>query len=306
MQKKTSKYLVSIVGPTASGKTALGVHLAKIFNTEVISADSRQVFIGMDIGTAKPEPEELQGIPHHLLDIVEPDQAFSAGKFAEAVESITEQLFQQHDVVLMVGGSGFYLQAVWEGFDDIPEVPPKIREQLTEELEEKGLSALQEELKEADPELYQRIDTQNPRRILRGLEVFRTTGKPLSFYQNKKEPPNRNYQLLKIGLDLDRELLYDRINQRVDQMLEAGLEAEVRRIWEKYGPDSVAMTTVGYQEFIPYLQGETPLEEAIRLVKRNSRRYAKRQYTWFRRYDDIAWFPHQDWAAIENHVKKSL
>lgn len=290
------------MGPTASGKTSLGVHLAKHFGTEVISADSRQVFTQMDIGTAKPTPEEMDGVPHHLLDCVEPDAPFSAGKYGRAVETLLEELFQKHDVVLMVGGSGFYLQAVWEGFDDIPDIPTEIREQVIQDFETHGLEAITEELLKIDPELHGRIDLHNPRRVMRGVEVFRATGKPLSSLQQQKAEKQPDYTLIKIGLDLDRAALYDRINLRVDLMMEAGLHDEVQRLWNQYGPESVAMTTVGYQEFVPYLKGEYDLDEALRLVKRNSRRYAKRQFSWFRRFPELTWFPHDDWTAIEAHI----
>ncbi|MEO0397530.1 MAG: tRNA (adenosine(37)-N6)-dimethylallyltransferase MiaA [Cyanobacteria bacterium P01_A01_bin.137] len=283
--------LISIVGPTAVGKTRLSIQLAQHFGTEIISGDSRQMYRYLDIGTAKPDAEERAGIPHHLLDFLEPDQSYNAGQFERDVEALLPNLFAKHPVVIVVGGSTLYMDALWFGFHEMPEIPPAIRNQLNQRLQTEGLAALQQELAQVDPVTFERIDQQNPARIIRALEVFHASGTPISVFRKGREPKETPYRQLKIGLTDDRASLYERINHRVLQMLEAGLEQECTSLLEKgYSPDSQAFRSIGYQEMFPYLRGEMDQEEAIRLIQRNSRRYAKRQLTYYRRYPDIEWF----------------
>lgn len=300
------KYLISIVGPTASGKTALSLQLASLFCCPVISADSRQVYRGMDIGTAKVTKAEMGSVPHFLVDELTPDQPFSAADFAARVEGILSETFQQRFVAVMAGGSGFYLQAVWDGLDDMPEIAPEIRAELNEHLATVGLEPLVRELKAVDPVTYEHIDKRNPARVLRALEVYRGCGIPISAFRGKKDQAIKPYLLLKIGLTMDRAELYKRIDQRVLDMMDQGLEAEARGLYETFGSEIPAMQTVGYQEFIPYFKGEYDLDRVVELIQRNSRRLAKRQYTWFRRYEDIAWFEFDQTEDIEKWVLKQM
>ena len=312
------KYLISIVGPTGVGKSALAVHLAGLLRTQVISADSRQVFKGMDIGTAKITSAEMGSIPHHLIDVVNPDEPMSAGIFAKLANKVIASIFEKQFTALMVGGSGLYLQAVWNGFDEMPNVPQVIRDQVSIDLKEKGLEVLVKELMLGDPDFFGEIDLKNPRRVQRAIEILRATGKPISFYQRKNsEEANpataisglrrmskniAEYESIKIGLTLDRPVLYDKLNHRVDRMMEEGLFEEVKSLLSTYGSATLAFQTVGYKELIAHLEGENTIETAIELIKRNTRRFAKRQYTWFRRYDDVAWFEADDWAEIERYI----
>lgn len=296
------KYLISIVGPTAAGKTALSLHLAQIFGCPIISADSRQIYTGMDIGTAKVTPEEMGNVPHYLIDELTPDQPFSAADFADKVSALTEQIHKEKFVAILVGGSGFYLQAVWEGLDEMPEISPEIRSQLQDELNDQGLEPLVAELERVDPETYAVIDRKNPARVLRALEVYRGSGQPISVFRQRKAAAPKPYRLLKIGLTMDRPQLYARIDARVLEMMGQGLEDEARKLHGQYGGDIPAMQTVGYQEFIPYFKGDYDLDRAVELIQRNSRRLAKRQYTWFRRYEDIAWFEFDQFREIEKWI----
>jgi tRNA dimethylallyltransferase len=303
MSKTTpEKYLISIIGPTAAGKTALSLHLAKMFGCPVLSADSRQIFKGMNIGTAKVTPAEMDGIPHYLIDELSPDQSFSAADFAERVAQLVDQIHQDRFVAILVGGSGFYLQSVWEGLDEMPEIDPAIRLGLQNELQLHGLEPLVAELAQVDPQTYGIIDQKNPARVLRALEVFRGSGIPISTFRQKRELPPKPYRLLKIGLTMDRPALYARIDERVVEMMAQGLESEARNLYNQFGGDIASMQTVGYQEFIPYFKGEYDLDRAVELIQRNSRRLAKRQYTWFRRYEDIAWFEFDQFREIEKWI----
>lgn len=283
--------LISIVGPTAVGKTALAIALARALGTEIISCDARQIYRYLDIGTAKPSMEERAGIPHHFIDYLLPDQPYTAGQYEQEAGALLQRLFQQYRVVVMVGGSTLYAHALWEGIHDMPPIPPAIRQQLWHTFEQQGLQVLLEELQRVDPETYARIDRQNHSRVIRALEVHRASGKPISHFRSSPKAPKRPYRLLKIGLRLDRPLLYQRIDQRVDSMLAAGLEDEVQNLLKMgYKPSHQALQSIGYQEFIQFFEGKIPQQEAIRLIKRNSRRYAKRQLTFYRRYEDIQWF----------------
>lgn len=265
--------------------------LADHFQCPIISADSRQFYRGMDIGTAKATKDELSQVPHHFINCLNIDEDFSAGKFEENVEKLLLKLFLEHQTVLMVGGSTLYVDAIWHGFDEMPAIEPEIRQNLNTSYQKHGLDPLVEELRTVDPDTFEVIDRQNPARILRALEVFRGTGTPISKFRRGRKTKTHTYQLLKIGLHDEREILYERINQRVLGMIEDGLLEEVKGILEQgYSRELNALKTIGYQEIISFLHKEIPLEEAIRLIQRNSRRYAKRQLTYYRRYEDIKWF----------------
>lgn len=284
----SSKTLISIVGPTASGKTAAAIALANELKTAVVSADSRQLYRGMNIGTAKPNQEELQGVKHYLFDILNPDEECSAGKFRTLALTALQEIWQKNDFAILVGGSGLYIRALWEGMDDMPPVAEEIRTKLEQDLAEKGLTYLVDELKTADPETASKADMKNPRRVVRALEVFRSTGIPISsFRKGKKEIiPWRN---IKIGLMPDKEILKARINERVDEMMQAGLLDEVLLLESKYGRECNALQTLGYREFFPFFDGSMSLEDAVERVKINSRDYAKRQLTWFKKDTEIEW-----------------
>ena len=297
----TNKLLVVIAGPTASGKTAVGVQLAKKFNTEVISADSRQFYKQMQIGTARPLPQELEGVPHHFMGFLDVHEDFSAGKFAIEARNKIDELFNKNKVVFVVGGSGFYIDSLIFGMDDIPKINPEIRSQVNEEWHQNGLEYLQKKVQAIDPEIYQQIDVKNPMRLIRAIEVFYQTGKTLSFFQknNNKSPL---YPTLFIGLEWDRIKLYDRINLRVESMINNGLVAEVGNLSEFRLLN--ALQTVGYTEIFEYLDNKIRKESAIDLIKRNTRRYAKRQLTWFRKNPDMYWiYPENTEKMVDLIVK---
>lgn len=296
-----NKTLIVIVGPTGIGKTALAIVVARHFHTEIISADSRQFFKEMEIGTAKPSPQELAAAPHHFINSHSVETLFSTGDFEIQALATIEQLFKKNDLLVMVGGSGLYIDAVCTGLDDLPEIDLNIREQLNQQFINEGIEAIKKQLSEYDPEYYQKVDQANPQRMIRGLEVFLSTGIKLSAHltNTKKVRP---FKILKIGLNMDRSALYNRINQRVDKMMESGLLEEVKSLqsFRKYN----ALNTVGYSELFSYMDGDIPLKEAVEQIKQNTRRFAKRQLTWFRRDDNTAWFePGQDDAVI-NYISK--
>ncbi len=300
------KTLLSIIGPTASGKTALSIEIAQRLKAPIVSADSVQIYRGLDIGSGKVTEEEKQGVPHYMLDVVDPDQEFSAGDFGRAVDKLLEELFAAHDVVILVGGAGFYLNAVWEGMDDIPAVDPAVREALNQRFAKGELRQLIQELREVDPATFEVIDRSNPVRIIRALEVYYGSGKPISYYRARRSPKEKNYADLKIGLELERDVLYPRINARVDQMRADGLEKEVRDLVEQWGADAKGLRSVGYRELVDLFAGKHDRDEAIRLIKRNSRRYAKKQYTWFRKVEDIQWFSAVEPEVVVEEVVKRL
>ncbi len=288
MRNKPGKpTLISVVGPTAVGKTAVAIKLARKLNTEIISADSRQFYKEMHIGTAKPGFDELQEVKHHFINSHSIDQLYSSGEFGRDAAQLLEQLFQKHKVLIAVGGSGLYLKALWEGFDDMPEIDQSIREQLNRELRELGITKLQEELQQTDPIYYDQVDVNNGQRIIRALEVIRSTGNTFSSYRQKKVK-DVPYENLKIGLNMERSELFKRIDERMDKMIASGLFEEAEGLIDYR--DHNALQTVGYSEIFDYIDGKYDKEEAIRLLKRNSRRYAKRQLTWFRKFEDITWF----------------
>ncbi|MCX2473705.1 tRNA (adenosine(37)-N6)-dimethylallyltransferase MiaA [Pedobacter sp. MC2016-05] len=297
------KTLISIVGPTAIGKTALAIQVAQHFNTEIISADSRQFFREMEIGTAKPSPDELAATKHHFINSHSITQLFSIGDFEiEGLQKLAE-IFDQHHTAIMVGGSGLYVNALINGLDEMPEIDLLIREKLNQQFETEGLGSIQEQLSLLDPEYFAKVDQNNPQRMIRGLEVFLSTGKKLSsmLSATKKVRP---FIMIKIGLNTDRAILYDRINQRVDQMIANGLVEEVKSLWSfrKYN----ALNTVGYSEIFDYLDGKIELDDAINAIKQNTRRFAKRQLTWFRRDEEIKWFEPNDKENVISYIEGRL
>ena len=280
--------LLTIAGPTAVGKTTVCVQLARQLGTEVVSADSRQFFRELSIGTAKPTPTEMQGVPHHFIDSHRITEDYSAGRFATDCHVILTELFQKYPIVILTGGSGLYVQAVTDGLDELPSVPPVVRAQLHAELAAHGLPHLVAELATTDPVAHARIDQQNPQRIVRALEITRATGRPFSSFHTTGPPPeNPLFRNVKVALTREREELYQRINLRVEHMLAAGLLDEVRGLLPYRHHH--ALQTVGYQEIFGYLDGDYDWAEAVRLLQRNTRRYAKRQLTWLRRDPGYAW-----------------
>lgn len=278
--------LIVIAGPTASGKTAAAIQLAQHFNTAVVSADSRQFFREMSIGTAKPTAGELAAAPHYFINSHSITESFSVGDFEREGLALLEQLFQQHPVVILAGGSGLYIKAICEGFDDLPVADSAIRDRLNNELAENGIEVLQERLKLVDPVYYNEVDISNPQRIIRALEVYESSGRPFSSYRTAKIN-KRTFDIIKIGLNMPREELYDRINRRVDLMVADGLVDEVKSLLPYRHLN--ALNTVGYSEIFSYLDDATDLPDAIAQIKQNTRRFAKRQMTWFRKDEGIVW-----------------
>ncbi|SCY13274.1 tRNA dimethylallyltransferase [Nonlabens sp. Hel1_33_55] len=282
-----SKKLITIVGPTAVGKTALSIAFAKAYKTHIVSCDSRQFFKEMAVGTAVPEPEELEAAPHHFIQNLSIHDDYSVGDFERDAISLLEDLFETNDVIIMVGGSALYEKSITQGLDEFPEVPVEILDSLNEEFEQKGLKKLVEQLQKVDPEYATKADLENSRRVIRALSVYRASGKTYSSFLGKKKK-TRNFEVIKVGLEAPRPVLYERINQRVDLMMKNGLLDEAKKLltYQHLTP----LKTVGYQELFPYLEGKYDLEEAVRLIKRNSRRFAKRQLTWYRKDPDVNWF----------------
>ena len=296
------KNLIVIVGPTGIGKTSLSIEIAKHFNCDIISADSRQFFKEMAIGTAKPTTAELAEAPHHFISNKSIDQKYSAGTFEIDAIAKLKELHKTNDVAILVGGSGLYVNAVCDGIDDIP-FDLEIREQLNKELEEFGAKPLREELKQKDPEHYARMNTKNPQRLVRAIEVCRITGKTYSSFR-KNTVKKRDFNIIKIGLNADREVVYNRINKRVDLMMEAGLLDEVKSL-EK-NKDLNALNTVGYKELFAYLDNEKTLEEAVNLIKQHTRNFAKRQLTWFKKDQITNWFEPNKLNDILNYLDTKI
>ncbi len=282
------RHLIVLVGPTAVGKTQWAIRLAKHFNSEIVSADSRQVFKEMTIGTAVPTKKELQQAPHHLIQHRSIKDPYSVGDYVNEAKAILEQLFEEHEIVIMTGGSGLYIQALLFGLDEFPAIDPQIRQDLNSIFESKGLEEIQFMLKKQDPGYYDKVDLDNPHRVIRALEVCLGTNRPYSSYLGKKKEQH-NYDFSLIGLEMDRELLYSRINKRVDKMLAAGLLKEVEKLQEYKHLN--ALQTVGYKELFKCLDGVVSLETAVEEIKKNTRRFAKRQGTWFRKMPGIVWIP---------------
>lgn len=304
---KRKPVLVSIVGPTGVGKTSLSLALARHFETEIIIADSRQMYQKLDIGTAKPSEEELAAAPHHLVDWLSPEEEIDAEKFREKAESIIRDRFEDHDMLIVVGGSTLYMQALWFGLNEMPAIPEEIRTNLNEAFAANGLEPLLDELHKVDPLTWDQIDRQNHARVIRALEVYRATGTPISTFRQQEIETNHDWTHLKIALEDDRAALYERIDRRVELMLEAGLEEEIRGLLnDGLKPESQSLRSIGYQEWVAHFQGEYDREEAIRLHKRNSRRYAKRQLTWYRRYEDVQWFQAGETESVISWLETQL
>lgn len=297
------KHIIVIAGPTGSGKTDLSIRLAIHYGCPILSSDSRQVFRGMAIGTAQPTPAQLTEVEHHLIACHDITEHYTAGRYEEEALAILKELFTKHDIVVVVGGSGLYIDALCNGMDSLPKSDPSLRQMLTERLNEKGLDDLLTELKELDPEYYDKVDKGNPKRVIRALEVCLQTGQPYSS-QRSGNKAVRDFGIIKIGTSIPRDVLYDRINRRVDIMLTEGLEEEARTLYPHR--DLNSLQTVGYREFFSYFDGSISREEAIELIKRNSRRYAKRQMTWFGRYEDIEWFAPKDIDNITAYINSII
>ena len=283
--------LIVVVGPTGSGKTALAVTLARHYSAPIISTDSRQVFRGLAIGTAQPTAEELTAATHYFIADREVEDDFNCGRYEVEALELLDRLFAEGDYVVAVGGSGLYVQALCEGMDDLPEADPALRENLKSRLTSDGIESLVEELRHLDPAYASEVDLCNPARVMRALEVCLATGRPYS-EQRHGTATERPFRIVKVGTDMPRDILYDRINRRVDMMVEDGLIEEARAMYPKRHLNS--LQTVGYREIFDHFAGNTTLDEAIELIKRNSRRYAKRQLTWFRRDASIGWFAPSD------------
>ena len=284
MGGKLKKGIV-IAGPTGVGKTALSIKLAKILNADIISADSAQVYRGMDIGTAKITEDEMEGIRHYMLDILEPIKKYSVGDFQREVDEILKEKEKKDKAIILTGGTGLYINSVTEGLSSLPASDEKLREEFMKMTSEE----LYEELKKVDPQSALDIHPNNKKRVERALEVYRLTGEKFSVL-SKKNIKNNNYEFFKIALERDRENLYERINLRVDIMIGQGLEKEVKYLYEKYGEILRKINIIGYSEFIDYFKGEISYEEAVERIKQNSRRYAKRQFTWFKNDHSYIWY----------------
>lgn len=297
------KFLILVVGPTAVGKTDLCLNLAKKFKTEIVSCDSRQFYRETDLGTAKPTESELREVPHHLINSLSIFEDYDVRKFEKDALEILDRIFQNNSVAIVTGGSGLFADALVHGLDEIPDLEPQVRKQIISDYEEKGLGWLQSEVQKADPEYFEVVDRQNPQRLMRALEVVRGTGLKFSGFRVKKKV-KRNFTTIKIGLDRDRTELYLRIDQRMDHMIQAGLLEEAKQLFPYRHLN--ALQTVGYSEIFAYLEGQYDWEEAVRLLKRNSRRYAKRQLTWFRRDEQIRWFHPDQLKEIEAWIETQM
>jgi len=286
-----NKYLITVVGATAIGKTALSIKLAQHFNAEIISCDSRQFYKEMKIGTAVPTDDELAAAKHHFIQNRSIFDDYSVGQFEKDALAKLKELFLNNDVIIMVGGSGLYTNSVIKGLDYFPEVDSKIRADLNQQIEDGNIESLQNQLKELDPESYQTIEIENPHRLIRALEICIGTGKPYSSFKNKNKE-ERNFTPIMVGLSSDRELMYNRINQRVDIMIKEGLIEEAKKLYKHKNLN--ALQTVGYRELFNYFDGNGTLEFAIKEIKKNTRRFAKRQVTWNKKDTSIHWFDFKD------------
>ena len=297
------KTLIVIAGATGSGKTDLSIHIAQHYHAPIISTDSRQFYRGIPIGTAQPDKGQLQAVEHHFIASHDLKQDFNCGAYEQEALERLEELFLKHDTVVAVGGSGLYIKALCEGMDDLPEVEPALRTSLAEDLKAVGIDAMAERLRELDPAFYEVVDRKNPARVLRALEVCIATGKPYSTLRTG-ERRKRPFGIVKIATDMERATLYERIDRRVDIMVEQGLEQEARSVYHLRELNS--LQTVGYREMFDYFDGTITREEAIELIKRNSRRYAKRQLTWFRRDEEFAWFHPAEKEKIIEYIDAKI
>ena len=300
---KMDKTLVVIAGPTAVGKTTCGIRIAKHFGTEIISADSRQIYRETSIGTAVPSAEKMANVKHHFIQTISIEDTYNASTFEHQVLETLKQLFKKHNQVIMVGGSGLYIDAVCKGIDELPTTDPDLRDRLLKRFEAEGLEALTLELERLDPVSYGRIDLKNHMRVLKALEISLQTGKPYSGFL-KTAKKDRPFHIIRIALDMEREVLYDRINKRVDQMMVEGLLEEAKEVQHLRG--YTALKTVGYRELFEYLDGQVKLEEAVDLIKRHTRKFARKQLTWFRKENQYRWFPPSHIKEIIVWIEKQL
>ena len=291
--------LIVVAGPTGSGKSALAVRLAQYYNAPIISTDSRQVFRGLAIGTAQPTAEELAAATHYFIADREVEDDFNSGRYEAEALALLERLFEDNEYVVAVGGSGLYIQALCEGMDNLPEADKTVREALQQRLKSEGLEALVADLRERDPEYAAKVDINNPSRVMRALEVCIVTCRTYT-EQRIGQKAERSFNIVKIATDMPRDVLYDRINRRVDMMVADGLVEEARAVYPKRHLNS--LQTVGYREMFDYFDGTISLDEAIELIKLNSRHYAKRQMTWFRRDTEFAWFSPSDIEQIIEYI----
>jgi tRNA dimethylallyltransferase len=292
------KSLIVVLGPTAVGKTSLAIQLAQKFDTEIVSADSRQFFREMNIGTAKPTQKELSAAKHHFINSHSITDSFNVGDFEKAGLEVISDIFKNKDIAILTGGSGLYINAICDGFDNLPETDPAVRQKLNQQLTDEGIASLQVQLRQADPEYYEKAKD-NPQRLIRALEVALSTGKPFSSYhqQQKKQRP---FNIIKIGLNTARDKLYRQIDNRVNEMINAGLVDETRSLLPYRHRNS--LNTVGYSELFDFFDETISLEKAVEMIKQNTRRFAKRQLTWFRRDPEIKWFEPSDYQEIEQYV----
>lgn len=310
MNQRISNPVISLVGPTAIGKTALSLKIAKEFDCEIVSVDSMQVYKYMDIGTAKIRSDEMEGIPHHLIDIIFPDEEYDAAKFVRDCSSAIESICERNRQPLLTGGTGLYLKALVEGlFAGIPE-DRRIRENIKKQLDEQGGSKLHEQLRAVDPEAAARIHPNDTSRIIRGLEIYYASGIPWSAHlqqQARNSQKGAVENILQLGLTCDRDILYDRINTRSSMMIDAGLEQEVRGLLKKeYTSDCKSMGAIGYRHMLQYINNEMTMEQTIELLARDTRRYAKRQYTWFNKINGLEWFEVSQEEKILQRIRNWL
>lgn len=291
-----NKFVVLIAGPTAVGKSHVAIHLASLLNAEIFSADSRQIFKGMDIGTAKPSIEELASVKHHFVNNISIEDNYSVGRYESEIRQALELYFVDHDIAIVCGGTGLYIKALTDGIDYFPDIPLQVVEDYDLKLENEGLGALLAELEMLDPKYYAIVDKHNSRRIIRALSVIKVSGTSYTAFLVKESKQKSPYNFIPILLELPRDILYDRINQRVDLMVAHGLEVEAKHLYPKR--HLRALDTVGYREFFDYFEQRTNYQEAIDMIKQNSRRYAKRQMTWFRKYGDWTIFSPDDLGAM--------
>lgn len=298
------KYLITIIGPTAIGKTALAIKVAQHFKCDIISADSRQFFKEMNIGTAVPSKEELEAAKHHFIQNKSIFEDYTVGDFEREATALLDELYKTNNVAVMVGGSGLYIDAILKGFDDFPDIDPSVRQDIIKKYEIDGLDYLQRELQKRDPVHYERVAKENPQRLMRALEVCIGTGLPYSSFLNRKKN-ERNFTSIVIGLDAEREVIYSRINQRVDIMVDEGLIEEAKALYPHRSRN--ALQTVGYRELFAHFDGDYSLDFALEEIKKNTRRFAKRQMTWFKRNETAKWFDLQAPASeIINYINTTL
>lgn len=297
------KTLIVLTGPTGIGKTSVGIEIAQHFNSEIVSSDSRQIFKELTIGTAVPETHELAAVKHHFIQTHSISENYNASRYETEALTLLNQLFTTKDIVVMVGGSMLYIEAICKGIDSMPDVEPEIRTSLKNQLEENGLESLRLQLKTLDPEYYRTVDLKNPNRIIHALEISIQTGKPFSSFRSNKIK-ERPFSIIKIVLNGDRQILHNRINLRVDKMVDAGLENEARSVYPQKHLNS--LNTVGYREWFAHFDGEITREKAIELIKRNSRRYARKQITWFRKDPSVTWFEPGQTKEIIQFIQSQL